>query len=233
MKKIFVLTMICLALSLSVLAQKPKPTPCSFGVPANLVINPGTNITADGATVGGLYANGGSGRNNISVGLSEGSCSGGDFIVQLNNSIRYMNVNVDGTILRSTFANFDRVGTVPITTNAAAMNDFCAPTPTGGYKYDNYAGCGSDARGAYVRRNVGFSLANGFNLRFQESPIESPTPPVDGTAYIKVYHPDINTWVLEPEYPAVGALLSNGVRVGSPVVPFWFTVTRQNLLPIQ
>ena len=102
---------------------------------------------------------------------------------------------------------------------------------------DNYGGCGVDSLGRrYVRRNVGIDLGdNSHSLRFQSSPIDSPNgnPAAAGTAYIKVYRSNSTTWDLVPEnfgengIGEVGAYLTSGTRTGSPIVPFWFKVTRQ------
>lgn len=230
MKKILISgILVCSVFTLCIFAQKGKlPSGCGSDFAANLYVNPGTNISSD--PNGPLYANGGSKNNKISIGFQVGNCSY-DLIIQLNNSTRYLVTNVPGQgTFNAKFANFDRIASVPITTNNAAMSDFCGTSPTGSYKYDNYGGCGSDAGGAYVRRNVGFDLGNNLNnLRFQYSPIDNPNgnPNAGGTAYIRVYHPDANTWHLVPESPEVGAFLTNGIRTDSPVVPFWFTVTRQ------
>jgi hypothetical protein len=109
------------------------------------------------------------------------------------------------------------------------MTDFCALNTNGSYKYDNYGGCGSDEKGAYVRRNIGFDLGDGVhNLRFQYSPIDNSAgnPNVIGTSFIKVYHPNANTWILEPEGEQKGVFLTNGSPTELVTVPFSFVVTK-------
>ncbi len=227
---------VCLVLSFSAFAQNANraPSGCGSDVPLNLFVNSGGSISPDAQ--GPSYSNGGTKRGQISVIFQISNCSY-DFIVQLNNSTRYLVTSIPGQgTFNAKFANFDRIASVPITSDANVMNDFCGTTTSGGYKYDNYAGCSTDSSGGrYVRRSVGFDLGdNTHNLRFQYSSIDNPTgnPNVAGTAYIKVYHPDNNTWNLVPESLSengigeIGVFMTNGTPTSNPPVPFWFTVRR-------
>ena len=150
--------------------------------------------------------------------------------MQLGSSTRYLVTNVPTKgIFNAKFANFDRIASVPITTDNLAMADFCGLNANGSYRYDNYGGCGTDAVGSFVKRNVGIDLGDGsHSLRFQYSPIDAPggNPNAAGTSYIKVYHPNATTWQIAPEFPATGAFLTNSGSPSLQNVPFSFTVTR-------
>jgi hypothetical protein len=131
-----------------------------------------------------------------------------DFTMNLNMSKRVMKVTLsDGRLFDATFFNFDRVASVPVTDpNSAKFKAFCGVNADGSIKLytknssnDNYAGCGFDGSGYYVRRVVGFQLGNGYSLRFQNSPIDSRGTLAAGTNYIKVYHPTSKIWTLSPE----------------------------------
>ena len=142
-------------------------------------------------------------------------CNGSnDFTMNLNMSARTMKVQLPTGIFDSAFFNFDRIASVPVTVDSGnRFADFCGgrnadltikldqanTTPPA----DNYAGCGWDAKGYFVRRNVGFQLPSSRSLRFQNSPYDGGTV-ATGTNYIKVYHPDPVTWTLEPEEVATG-----------------------------
>jgi hypothetical protein len=214
---------LCFAFSAKVSAQKGKPAPgCGSDFPVAVTVNDGFSITSDGK---GSYINGGKGKEQVSAVFQIGNCSY-DFVVNLNNSSRFLNINIPGAgIFQSKFFNFDRIGSVPVTTDANAMNAYCSMSYP---QNDNYAGCGSDAAGAYVRRNVGFNIGSNLGFRYQNSPIDGALDPllVAGTSYIKVYRPDPNTWQLAPEEPAYGVILDNGSPNGIYSVPFWFTVKR-------
>jgi hypothetical protein len=222
--------LMCLAFSLSIVAQKGNkpPSGCGADVPLTLNINNGYAIASEALNTN-FYVNGGTKRDQIKVGFQVSNCSY-DFIVQLNNSTRYMNVSINmpgqpTAIYRAKFANFDRIASVPVTTDPNAMNGYCTSSQS-----DNYAGCGQDQDGTpYVRRSVGFDLGDGIhNLRFQFSPIDNPNgnPNVTGTSFIKVYHPDPNTWVLIPEGTQTGVFLTNGTPTALVYAPFRFVVTR-------
>jgi hypothetical protein len=144
--------------------------------------------------------------------LQIGNCSH-DFTMNLSGSKRTMRVYLDDPpgLTSSSFFNFDRVASVPITpVNTVAdpiaadfwvaSSQFCTafPEPVSGFVVgknpdgtyrDNYAGCAVDADGrAYVRRTVGIQLTDNYRLRFQNSPIDGVNTLADGTAYIRVYH---------------------------------------------
>lgn len=231
MKKssMFILSVLmCLAFNTSLLAQKANKPPSGCGADAlvSLTVANGYNITSDGS----VYANGGTKQNQISSVFQIANCSY-DFILNLNSSTRYLVVNIPGKgTFRAKFFNSDRIASVPVTTNQLSMQDFCGVnSANNSYKYDNYGGCGSDEKGAYVRRNIGFDLGDGtHNLRFQYSPIDNPAgnPNVVGTSFIKVYHPDSNTWILEPEGTQTGVFLTNGSPESLVNVSFSFVVKK-------
>ena len=149
-----------------------------------------------------------------------------DFTLNLNQSNRTLWALLPGGDIGSHFFNFDRVHSVPVTTDAAFLvSQFCtggvlygsdgkiAKNSDGAYQ-DNYAGCGTDDVGAnFVRRAAGVSLDGDERLSFQISPIDhpakacavDPTNPGCGASFIRVYHPDATTWVLRPESPATAS----------------------------
>lgn len=102
-----------------------------------------------------------------------------------------------GTSVNFGFFNVDRVANVPVTDGGSSFLNWCN-TAT-----DNYAGCGVDANGYFVRRAYGSTLdsQNRYKLRFNYSPLDIGTglSLSTGTAYVKVYHTDANTWILMPE----------------------------------
>ena len=187
----------------------------------------GYNITSSD---GGSYQNTDTKGNKIGVGFQIGNCSY-DFTMNLSQSSRPINVVFPAGFPQfqpttAWFFNFDRIGSVPITDGGTVYDDWCGVdndgnvqiNPDGSFKtnnitnmpYDNYGGCDTDLTGAFfARRNVGFSLANDYRLRFQNSPFDSNIDIADyptKTSYIKVYHPNATTWYLEPEDTAVSVL---------------------------
>jgi hypothetical protein len=108
--------------------------------------------------------------------------------------------------------------------------------PDGTYR-DNYGGCGTDEFGNhFVRRGGGVSLDPDERLSFVRSPLDqaiacpNPEEPLCATDYIRVYHPDANTWVLRPEGAAQASyrvwVSGAYLFVGHRPVPFEITVTR-------
>jgi hypothetical protein len=138
-----------------------------------------------------------------------------DFTMNLNTSSRSMKVILPGGTADSKFFNFDRVASVPVTDYGnPAFAAYCGTDGAGqiildapNTANDNYAGCGFDGLGYFVRRNVGFQLTNGHSLRFQNSPLDGGTIAA-GTSYIKVYHPTPNSWTLAPEEKSDGTACS-------------------------
>lgn len=102
-----------------------------------------------------------------------------------------------GTSVNTGGFNIDRVGSVPVTDGGPEFLIWCS---TGG---DNYAGCGSDEGGYFVRRAMGSAIFPGANqyyaVRFNYSPIDNLESVAGGTAYVKVYHRDTNTWIIMPD----------------------------------
>jgi hypothetical protein len=143
------------------------------------------------------------------------------------------------------------VGTVPVA-GTTAYSSFCASvdsTPfysdAGGLVHDNFGGCGTDDYGDFVRRAAFFRLADEehrdfWAIQFNHYPknaAEQCGDACDGTAYVRVYHPDADTWVLAPEFkselvPWTAAILEQTeagnygsyVPIGLDSVPFKVTV---------
>jgi hypothetical protein len=101
-----------------------------------------------------------------------------------------------GTSVNSTSFNIDRVGNVPITDGGATFLNWCS----GGSGSDNYGGCGVDSDGYFVRRSMGSALAGGaYGNRYSYSTIDNIQTMAAGTAHVKIYHPNANTWIIMPE----------------------------------
>lgn len=165
---------------------------------------------------------------NIEIMFQRANCTY-DLTMNLHFSKRTAKITALETTYDSEFFNFDRVASVPVTqTTNTAFKDFCAngvvQNPDGTYKYDNYAGCGVDENGSYVRRAVGINAGTDHSFRFQNTGINPSGSLGAGTSYIKVYHPNAQTWILSPEEPSLGALISNSAVVGYDNVPFAITV---------
>jgi hypothetical protein len=135
-------------------------------------------------------------------------CNGSyDLVMDMISSSRNLKVLLQGGTVTSSFLNFDRVASVPVTVDSNAFAAFCGGRGTDGSillytanttTADNYGGCGQDALGLYfVRRALGMQLTNGHSLRYQNG-TEGGTLG-DGTDYIRVYHPTSTTWKLVPE----------------------------------
>ena len=123
-----------------------------------------------------------------------------DLTLNLNFSKRYFtwkfpNGSVVGSSADSDGFNLDRLGTVPVTDGGPGFLNWCN-TAT-----DNYGGCGVDNTGAYfVRRSFGSEILNyAYGVRFNYSPIDNVQTTAAGTAYLRVYHPDANTWTIIPD----------------------------------
>jgi hypothetical protein len=137
-----------------------------------------------------------------------------DFTLNLNFSNRFMTYKFPdgsplGTSVNFGFFNIDRVADVPITDGGPAFLNWCS-TAT-----DNYAGCGVDTNGYFVKRAYGSTIdsQNRYHLRFNYSPLDNNgTSLATGTAYAKVYHTDATTWTLMPEVttPPPGVVGSDG-----------------------
>ena len=154
---------------------------------------------ADGSPV--PYVSGSSKGNTIDAKFQVSNCTY-DFTLNLSRSSRYMTyIFPAGSPLGSTvnfgFFNMDRVADVPITDGGANYLNWCSTAQ------DNYGGCGIDGTGYFVRRAYGSTLDrnNVYHLRFNYSPLDNNTgiTLAAGTAYVKVYHTDANTWTLIPD----------------------------------
>jgi len=199
-----------------------------------------SNIVSDG---GGIYANTTGKGNKITLLFQNSNCSY-DFTMNLFQSRRVINVSLPSGQTTAWFFNFDRIGSVPVLNGSDAHLEWCGtfvtgrneaggfdPIPSDTTKpLDNYGGCITDNFGTYARRRVGFALANDYSLAFQHSPFEAPflQALTSGTDYIKVYHPNENEWILEPENFATSAYFQSTTPppLSKPLMPFRMTITR-------
>ena len=214
-----------LALSLAAFTLIPAPAVAGGKPPAgcgsddtslSVIIDgvPGTtmgyNVYSDGQ---GPYVS----SKKISLAFQKSNCTY-DFVMNLSGSTRTMKVDFPPESgLSSTtawFFNFDRIASVPITEGNPNFSSWCSGgvqknqdgsiKSVGGYPQDVYAPCGVDTTPVvpnvtnFARRNVGFGLAGSYDLRFQNSPIDSGRLAND-TALVRVYHPDAKTWYLESD----------------------------------
>jgi hypothetical protein len=97
-----------------------------------------------------------------------------------------------GSSANSAFFNIDRVGNVPVTDGGANFLNWCNSS------LDNYGGCGVDADGYFVRRSMGSPIGS-YGNRYNYSPIDNVSPIAAGTAHVKIYHPDLSTWIIIPD----------------------------------
>jgi hypothetical protein len=101
-----------------------------------------------------------------------------------------------GSSVNTSSFNIDRVGTVPVTDGGANYLNWCS----GGLGSDNYGGCDIDGIGYFVRRAMGSAMLDySYGNRYNYSPIDNVQTMAAGTAYVKVYHPDSNTWIIMPD----------------------------------
>lgn len=107
---------------------------------------------------------------------------------------KFPNGSIVGTSQNSTGFNIDRVGNVPVTDGGTAFLTWCSTAA------DNYAGCGVDDGGYFVRRSMGSAILNfAYGVRFNYSTIDNVQTTAAGTAHVKIYHPDASTWMISPE----------------------------------
>jgi hypothetical protein len=216
----------------------------------------GFSIVSDGL---GAYRDGTKGAAKVTAIFQVDNCTH-DFTMNLSNSTRSMWALLSPGDMRAWFFNLDRVHSVPVTpSDAAGSAAFVASHPfcvggvqrdatgairsdSAGWYYDNYGGCGVDDVGqAFVRRGGGFSLDPDDRLSFRVSPIDRPaqacvvgsSEPECFVSFLRVYHPDENTWIVRPEPPATAAhrAWQNGaagyVLVGYETAPFEIAAVRK------
>jgi len=156
-------------------------------------------VNADGSPV--PYVSGKTKGQNIDGRFQISNCTY-DLTLNLNFSNRYFTWkfpagSVIGTSANSSGFNIDRVGNVPITDGGPNYVNWCNSAA------DNYGGCGVDGDGYFVKRSFGsaIDLSGGrtYGVRFNYSPIDNVNPVAAGTAYVKVYHSDANTWIIIPD----------------------------------
>jgi hypothetical protein len=152
---------------------------------------------------------------------------------------KFPNGSIVGTSQNSSSFNIDRVGSVPVTDGGADFLTWCNSAP------DNYAGCGVDGDGYFVRRSMGSAILNyAYGVRFNYSTIDNIQTTAAGTAHVKIYHPNASTWIIMPEQvqPPSGVtdpnatagewsvLLDRSTTPGTPVgyqkMPFKIVVTK-------
>lgn len=201
--------LLCLGLSVSASAQ--KPTSCGTDV-TNLSVSIYKYTDATNTTTYGLqpdqtnsdgspvpYVTGGKGNRSILAQFQIDNCTY-DFTLNTGSSrfmtFKFPNGSPLGTSDNFAFFNIDRVADVPITDGGSAFLNYCNTAA------DNYAGCGVDANGNYVRRAFGSTLdsQSRYHLRFNYAPLDNNgTSLAAGTSYVKVYHTDATTWIIMPE----------------------------------
>jgi hypothetical protein len=140
-----------------------------------------------------------------------------DFVVNLSSTPRELVASLPllGAPIDSYFLRFDRIASVPVTTNNATFEAWCTagivnaslqtPTP-----YDNYGGCDvDDAGNRFVRRAAGGYLYEGpardYRYRFRRSPLDTnysecfANVSICQASYVRVYHPTVDTWIITPD----------------------------------
>jgi hypothetical protein len=217
-------------------AAKPQPA-CGADVYVNTTIDgtvadPGPYTFVSDGNVS--YPTGGKGAIRTEGRLQYNGCWF-DFTLSMGSNRSAVALLSDGTHVSKHF-NFDRVASVPITpgpeNTTFGDSGFCAEgvvvgadgqirrNPDGSYQ-DNYGGCAADELGWYVRRAASIGLYEGpsrdFRLRYRPSPIGphanddycvvNPAE-CEILSYVRVYHPDPNTWTILPEAPATAALMN-------------------------
>ncbi len=236
-------------------AQKSKTTSCGPDVGLNVTISGtqgapgGFGFVSDGLST---YQNASRGAKVTAI-FQVNNCTH-DFTLNLSQSTRAMWALLSGGDIGAWFFNFDRIHSVPVTTNADFLTSkFCtdgvvygadgkvAKNSEGAYQ-DNYAGCGVDESGAaFVRRAGGVSLDGDERLSFNRSAIDqplqnctaNPSDPACSASFVRVYHPDSMTWILRNEPAAIGSHRVWGggsagyVFVGYETVPLEIVVKRQ------
>jgi hypothetical protein len=149
---------------------------------------------ADGSPV--PYVSGKIRNQSIDGRIQIGNCSY-DLLLGMNRRYftwKFPNGSIVGTSQNSTGFNIDRVGTVPVTDGGTNFLDYCSNG------VDNYAGCGVDANGYFVRRAMGSAILDfAYGVRFNYSTIDNILPIAAGTAFVKIYHPDANSWIIMPD----------------------------------
>lgn len=242
-------------LATDALAQKNKTTACGSDVTLNVTVSGseaapgGYGLVSDGL---GIYQNASRGAKIAAI-FQVSNCTH-DFTLNLNQSNRQLWALLSSGDIAANFFNFDRVHSVPVTTDAGFLtSQFCtggvvygpdgkiAKNSQGAYQ-DNYAGCGVDENGAaFVRRSGGVTLEGDERLSFQISDIDQPllgcaadpTNPACGADFIRVYHPDATTWILRSDGAATAShrVWAGGnagyVFVAYETVPLEIVVTRQ------
>jgi hypothetical protein len=202
-------------------AQKVKTVSCGPDVPLIVTVAGtrsapgGYGLVADGL---GTYQGGTKGSKVTAI-FQVDNCTH-DFTLNLNTTTRKMWALLSGGDIAALFFNFDRVHSVPVTTDAGFLtSQFCsggvvygadgkvAKNSDGAYQ-DNYGGCGVDEIGAaFVLRGGGVSLDGderlGFHRSATDQPLQNcaavPDAPACFASYIRVYHPDATTWILRAQ----------------------------------
>jgi hypothetical protein len=248
-----VLVVLTLGLVAEASAQKVKTVSCGADVALSVTVfgsqtaPGGYALVSDGL---GTYQ-GGTKGSKVSAIFQVDNCTH-DFTVNLNTTNRKMWALLSGGDVAALFFNFDRVHSVPLTTSPDFLTSkFCtdgvtygadgkvAKNSDGAYQ-DNYAGCDVDAAGAaFVRRGGGVTLDGDERLSFHKSGIDQPLQgcaavpddPACSASYLRVYHPDANTWIVRSEPEAVAShrvwASGNYVFVGYETVPLEIVVKRQ------
>lgn len=214
--------------------------------------NLGYKLVSDGA---GPYVHG---VGKVAATIGQSSCLF-NFRLNLYTTSRHVQLNDTplGPSREMYFLNFGRIGSVPVTVgNDAALDAFCQggvdrSTFQGFTPQDNYGGCGVDEHGKrYVLRYAGGTIDDStphYKLRYHLDQVDGAS--LDGysgdcdvtaelcdVAWVRVYRPDADTWVItphdvSPNGPAAAAFWEV-VRRGTGQVwidslPFRMTLQRQ------
>jgi hypothetical protein len=213
----------------------------------------GYKLVSDGA---GTYVHG---VGKIAATIGRASCL---FNFRLNLYSTPRHVQLNGTALGASrqmyFLNFGRIGSVPVTEPAndnTALDQFCAgavdkSTFESDTPQDNYGGCGVDEHGKrYVLRYAGGTIDDDsphYKLRYHLDQVDGTsldgyngdcdvTPELCELAWVRVYHPDADTWIItphdiSPNGPAAAAFWEVVRRGTGPILidslPFRMTLRR-------
>lgn len=176
----------------------------------------GYRLVSDGA---GSYVHG---AGNVAATIGRSSCLF-NFRLNLYSTRRHVQLNdtAIGASREMYFLNFGRIGSVPVTEPAdgnTALDQFCAGTVDkstfeSATPQDNYGGCGVDEHGKrFVLRFAGGTIDDErphYKLRFHLDDVDGTsldrysgdcdvTPELCQVAWVRVYHPDPDTWIITP-----------------------------------
>jgi hypothetical protein len=175
-------------LSISIYKYTDATNTATYNMQPDLTNADGSPVPYVSGKVKGKSIDGRIEFSNCSYDLTLGMSTGRYF------SWQFPNGSIVGTSQNSSSFNIDRVGSVPITDGGSAFLTWCNSAA------DNYAGCGVDDGGYFVRRSMGSAILNfAYGVRFNYSTIDNVQTMAAGTAHVKIYHPNASTWIISPE----------------------------------